>query len=139
MGALTYLAQEPGITIEQLRGPLGRTQSATVRIVDQLVSGGLAERRPGRDGRSVAVHLTTEGAAAAREVLKVRRRTVSTALRALSARDRSTLTGLVETMLTGVTGGVEHGERICRMCDLAACPRRSCPVDIAALQNEAEM
>ena len=36
--ALATLAQEPGLSIEQLRVPLGRTQSATVRVVDQLVA-----------------------------------------------------------------------------------------------------
>ena len=45
--ALATLAQEPGLSIEQLRVPLGRTQSATVRVVDQLAAEGYAERRPG--------------------------------------------------------------------------------------------
>src|SRR5262249_59288143 len=43
--ALATLAQEPGLGIEQLRVPLGRTQSATVRVVDRLVADGYAERR----------------------------------------------------------------------------------------------
>ena len=49
--ALAVLAQEPGLGIEQLKLPLRRTQSATVRVVDQLVAGGHAERRPGHDRR----------------------------------------------------------------------------------------
>ena len=64
--ALATLAQEPGLSIEQLRVPLGRTQSATVRVVDQLAAEGYAERRPGRDQRSVAVVLTPKGAAGRR-------------------------------------------------------------------------
>ncbi|GHJ35537.1 hypothetical protein Sm713_11460 [Streptomyces sp. TS71-3] len=62
--ALTYLAQQPGSGIDRLKDPLGRTQSATVRVVDRLVSDGFAERRPGRNGRSVSVYLTPRGTAA---------------------------------------------------------------------------
>src|SRR5487761_1607350 len=39
---LAVLAQEPGLGIEQLRRQLARTQSATVRVVDQLVAEGQA-------------------------------------------------------------------------------------------------
>jgi hypothetical protein len=70
--ALATLAQEPGLSIERLRVPLGRTQSATVRVVDQLVAEGHAERRPGRDQRSVAVVLTPKGTEAAARVLASR-------------------------------------------------------------------
>src|SRR5215469_3410348 len=70
--ALATLAQEPGLGIEQLRVPLGRTQSATVRVVDQLVAEGYAERRAGRDNRSVAVVPTETGNQAAARVLDSR-------------------------------------------------------------------
>ena len=70
--ALATLAQEPGLSIEQLRVPLGRTQSATVRVVDQLVAEGYAERRAGRDHRAVAVFLTGKGTEAAARVLSSR-------------------------------------------------------------------
>src|SRR5262249_62221255 len=70
--ALAILAQEPGLGIEQLRVPLGRTQSATVRVVDQLAAEGYAERRPRRDQRPVAVVLTAKGAEAASRALGLR-------------------------------------------------------------------
>src|SRR6516164_5687098 len=81
--ALATLAQEPGLSIEQLRVPLGRTQSATVRVVDQLVAEGHAERRPGRDQRSVAVVLTPKGTEAAAQVLASRERALGDAVGAL--------------------------------------------------------
>src|SRR5262249_38787323 len=63
--ALATLAQEPGLGIEQLRVPLGRTQSATVRVVDQLVAVAEAERRAGRGNRSVAAAPPDKGTQAA--------------------------------------------------------------------------
>src|SRR5215469_8092443 len=82
--ALATLAQEPGLSIEQLRVPLGRTQSATVRVVDQLVAEGYAERRPGRDNRSVAVFLTSKGNHAAARVLDSREQALSDAVSPLT-------------------------------------------------------
>src|SRR5215470_10173721 len=86
--ALATLAQEPGLGIEQLRVPLGRTQSATVRVVDRLVAEGYAERRPGRDQRSIAVFLTAEGAEAAARVLASREQALSHAVRPLTPGER---------------------------------------------------
>src|SRR5215471_10338019 len=86
--ALATLAQEPGLGIEQLRVPLGRTQSATVRVVDRLVAEGYAERRPGRDNRSVAVVLTDKGDKAAAGVLGSRQDALTEALSVLGPGER---------------------------------------------------
>jgi MarR family transcriptional repressor of emrRAB len=129
--ALAILAQEPGLGIEQLRVPLGRTQSATVRIVDQLVADGHAERRPGRDQRSVAVVLTERGMAAAAEVLDSRRNVLGEAIAALEPDQQRALEPIVAKLLTALTTDYEQSERICRLCDVAACPQRICPVERA--------
>src|SRR5918999_299240 len=63
-----------GSPIDSLRGPLGLTHSAAVRVVDRLVEAGLARRREGPDRRSVAVELTPEGRAAARAAGRARAR-----------------------------------------------------------------
>jgi DNA-binding MarR family transcriptional regulator len=131
--ALATLAQEPGLGIEQLRVPLGRTQSATVRVVDQLVAEGYAERRPGRNNRSVAVVLTATGAEAAARVLDSRRNALSSALSALDPGERKTLTATLEKLLAGITTDRAHADHICRLCDLAVCPSMTCPVEQAAL------
>ena len=134
--ALATLAQEPGLSIEQLRVPLGRTQSATVRVVDQLVANGHAERRPGRDHRSVAVVLTPKGAAAAGRVLASRERALSDAVGALTPAERKVLTATLEKVLARMTTGRAHADQICRLCDLAVCPEPACPVELAARDRE---
>jgi MarR family transcriptional regulator, negative regulator of the multidrug operon emrRAB len=130
--ALAVLAQEPGLGIEQLRVPLGRTQSATVRVVDQLVAEGYAERRPGRDQRSVAVFLTATGAEAAARVLASREQALRDAVGELTPGERKALTGTMEKVLARITTDRAHADQICRLCDLAACPERVCPVELAA-------
>ena len=130
--ALATLAQEPGLGIEQLRVPLGRTQSATVRVVDQLVAEGYAERRPGHDQRCVSVFLTAKGTEAASRVLACREQALSAAVRPLTSGERKALTGALEKVLAEITSDRAHADLICRLCDLAACPQDACPVDLAA-------
>ena len=50
-----------GRSVDDLRRAVGLTHSGGVRVVDRLVGDGLAERRPGPDGRSVAFALTPAG------------------------------------------------------------------------------
>jgi len=133
--ALATLAQEPGLGIEQLRVPLGRTQSATVRVVDQLVAEGYAERRAGRDNRSVAVVLTETGNQAAARVLDSRQDALTRALSVLGPGERKTLTATLEKVLAEITTDRAHADQICRLCDLVACPEKVCPVELAALAH----
>jgi MarR family transcriptional repressor of emrRAB len=130
--ALTYLAQEPGRSIDQLKRPLGLSQSATVRLVDRLVVDGLVQRRPGRDARSIAVHLTPPGEQVAQAILARRATLLSASLAPLSQDERGALTGLVEKLLGHITEDLAHGDRICRFCDPVVCPSESCPVSRAA-------
>src|SRR5215469_7832887 len=130
--ALATLAQEPGLGIEQLRVPLGRTQSATVRVVDQLVAEGYAERRAGRDSRSVAVVLTDKGNQAAARVLGSREDALTDALGVLGPGERKALTAALEKVLAAITTDRAHADHICRLCDLTACPEKVCPVELAA-------
>ena len=137
--ALATLAQEPGLGIEQLRVPLGRTQSATVRVVDQLVAEGYAERRPGQDQRCVAVFLTARGTRAASRVLASREQLLADAVSPLTPGERKALTGALEKVLDRITSDRAHADLICRLCDLAACPERACPVELAALGPRAQL
>jgi MarR family transcriptional regulator, negative regulator of the multidrug operon emrRAB len=130
--ALATLAQEPGLSIEQLRVPLGRTQSATVRVVDQLVAEGYAERRAGRDHRAVAVFLTGKGTEAAARVLSSRQEALDGALSTLQPGERKALTTALEKVLAAITTDRAHADHICRLCDLAVCPDNTCPVEVAA-------
>ena len=129
--ALAVLSQEAGLGIEQLRRPLSRSQSATVRIVDQLVADGYAQRTDGRDHRSVAVVLTEKGTTAAAQVRDSRRDVLRDALAALDAGERTVLTVVLEKILAAITTDLLHAEQICRLCDLGACPLEACPVELA--------
>jgi MarR family transcriptional regulator, negative regulator of the multidrug operon emrRAB len=130
--ALTHLLRQPGQSIDQLKAPLSLSQSATVRLVDRLAGDGLAERRPGRDGRSIAVHLTPGGVEVAHDILTKRREVLGATLASLGEAERDTMTVLLEKILDDITTDVPHGERICRLCDLEVCPLESCPVAQAA-------
>jgi MarR family transcriptional regulator, negative regulator of the multidrug operon emrRAB len=134
--ALSWLAQEPACGIEQLRRPLGLSQSATVRVVDALEADGLARRSPGLDARSIRVELTAAGRRAARAVQRRRASVVDVALASLSASEQATLTGLLEKMLAALTTDGDHAERVCRLCDWTSCPDPLCPVGAAGREKD---
>jgi DNA-binding MarR family transcriptional regulator len=134
--ALTYLTHEPGLSIDRLKGPLGLSQSATVRLVDRLAADGLVQRQPGRDARSVAVYLTSTGEQVARNILDQRAALLSGALAPLGQQERTVLTGMLEKTLLHLTADVVHARRICRFCERPVCPNEICPVAVAARQAE---
>jgi DNA-binding MarR family transcriptional regulator len=123
-----------GRPIDSLRDPLGLTHSAAVRVVDRLVEAGLARRRPGRDGRSVAVELTAAGREAARDALRARQAVLEAAVDGLTDGERAQLARLQEKILAGLTDGRTSARRTCRLCDLDACGHNDgrCPVTNAA-------
>jgi MarR family transcriptional repressor of emrRAB len=134
-GALISLAGYlDGGPIHSLRDPLALTHSAAVRVVDRLVAEGLAQRRPGRDRRSVAVELTAGGRKAAADALSAREGVLEDALEALTQAERAHLTRLHEKLLGGLTDSRAAAGNICRLCDLHACGHNEglCPVTKAA-------
>jgi DNA-binding MarR family transcriptional regulator len=131
--ALATMLGEPGLSIEQLRRILGLSHSGTVRLVDCLESDGMVERKAGADARTAALHLTAAGKRQARAVLEARRAALAPALDLLTTAERAQLGRLTEKMLAGLSRGREHADHICRLCDLAACPAGTCPVECAVL------
>jgi DNA-binding MarR family transcriptional regulator len=125
----------PGLSIERLRRILGLSHSGTVRLLDRLEREGAVERKAGRDGRSVAVHLTQEGRRHVRAILNRRRSVMGSALELLAPAEQDQLRHLVEKLLAGMTRDREHSDHICRLCDAAACPLAACPVE-CAVQGE---
>ena len=127
----TYLDGSP---IDSIRGPLGLTHSATVRVVDRLVAAGLAERREGADRRSVAVELTPSGRAVAGQAAAGRAAALEDALAALDPGERAELARLHEKILATLADGRAAAGRICRFCDAEACGHEEgrCPVTRAA-------
>src|ERR687894_1531004 len=133
----TYLDGSP---IDAVRGPLGLTHSATVRLVDRLVAAGLARRREGPDRRSVAVELTPAGHKAAAEAARARAEALEEALAGLDAGERAELARLHGKGLGTLTDGRATAGHICRLCDSYACGHWEgrCPVTEAADAAEEE-
>jgi MarR family transcriptional regulator, negative regulator of the multidrug operon emrRAB len=131
--ALASMLGEPGMSIEQLRRILGLSHSGTVRLVDCLAADGMVERKAGADARTAALHLTAAGRRHAKAVLDARRAALAPALDLLSTAERAQFGRLTEKMLAGLSRGREHADHICRLCDLAACPEDSCPVECAVV------
>jgi DNA-binding MarR family transcriptional regulator len=131
-----------GRSTEDLAQALGLTHSGAVRLIDRLADAGLAERRPGRDGRSGSIVLTPRGRALSGKVSAARATAVEAALERLDSNETRALTGLAETLIAGVTahrlrGRTQRDEPaawMCRLCDLASCgrPEGRCPAANAA-------
>jgi MarR family transcriptional repressor of emrRAB len=132
----TYLDGSP---IDAVRGPLGLTHSATVRVVDRLVAAGLARRREGTDRRSVAVELSRDGHRAAAAAVRARAEALEEALSDLDPEERKELARLHAKILGTLTDGRAAAGRICRLCDSHACGHEEgrCPVTQAADAAEA--
>ena len=126
--ALAVLAQQDRLGIEGLRAQLGLSQPATVRLVDALVTDGLAIRRKGVDARSISIALTAAGRRTADALLAERRAVLDAVLQPLTTAQRKLLEGLLDNMLAGLTSDRVEADVICRLCDLAACPQPICPV-----------
>lgn len=126
--AVVVLASSGPLSGTELGKRVGLTQSAAVRLVNSLVSAGLAERSS-RAGRVVLVALTPDGRAAAESLLAAREAVLAPALSALSARQREQLTGLLEPVLAALYGQIRSSELMCRLCDRAVCVSDAvCPV-----------
>jgi MarR family transcriptional regulator, negative regulator of the multidrug operon emrRAB len=127
--AVVYLSQEPGVGVERLRSVLGLSQPATVRLVNQLEGEGLATRSTnGNDARRVEVRLTPAGEARAAEIAEARLAAAGRFLAGVDARDRRTLVDVITRIYARRSPDYAETERVCRLCDLRACPQRSCPI-----------
>ena len=127
--ALVHLQAYPGEPVEALRRVLGISQPATVRLLDRLAAEGLVERRPGRDGRTLAVGLTPAGEAAAGRLLARRAERVRDLLDVLDAGEQARLEPLLEKLTAALAADRPGALRVCRMCDRRACTAGPCPLD----------
>lgn len=133
LSALHHFLDAP--TIGRLRGVVGRTSPATVRMVDRLVAGGYARRRAGEDARASHVALTAQGRRLATRVSSARQATLEEALAELTPAERRRLAGLLGRVMENVVQsklerGLDEGPGwTCRLCDPQACGREhgACP------------
>lgn len=135
--ALVTIGTYPGRAIEEYSRALGLTHSGVVRLVDRLEADGIVERRRGYDARSVTVHPTPVGEARVRAVLAERMRVLRAVLGLLSPEEQGQLERVAEKLLSALTTSRNRADRICRLCDLGACPQDVCPVEVAAREIDA--
>src|SRR5690242_19213409 len=89
---------------EPRRGPRPLADETLAHLgVTGLFQEGHAERRPGRDQRSVAVVLTPKGTETAARELASRERALSDAVGVLTLGERKALTGALEKVLARIT------------------------------------
>lgn len=132
--ALLTVALFPGERIDSLRRVLGLSPSGAVRVVDQLVSGGLVERRASaKDAREALIHPTVRGSRVARRVLAARDAAVQQLLEPLSEQECAQLFSLLERLLVALPSDRDDARHICRLCDHPACEHSWCPVSAGAL------
>jgi MarR family transcriptional repressor of emrRAB len=81
----------------------------------------------------VHLRLTDAGQARARKILDARLAAVGEFLDRATRGDREALVSLIGRLYTAAGPDAAAAERICRLCDLRACPERSSPVGRAVV------
>jgi MarR family transcriptional repressor of emrRAB len=131
--ALVALDSHPAGTVRELSRALGRSHSATVRLLDGLERDELVRRNPGDDARSIRLELTPKGSAAAARMRSVRARALDTLVDTFGDGDVARLEPLLERLLAAAAVDADSRWRICRLCEESRCERNQrCPVDAAA-------
>jgi DNA-binding MarR family transcriptional regulator len=69
--AVVYIALHDGCDQISLGRALGINRASTMKAVDELEALGALERRPGRDRRTNALHLTPSGVAMGRDIERI--------------------------------------------------------------------
>lgn len=129
--ALVSLAATDGLTVTELGRRVGLTQPAASRLVDSLEVSGLTERRPNPyGGRWRIVHVTAAGRDVAHGLLTARKRPLADAVSVLDEDEQRALADLLAKILARLYHRAGHAQRICRLCDRAACDtdEEVCPV-----------
>lgn len=128
--ALVHLQAYPGESVGSLAQVLGVSQPAAVKVADRLAADGLAERRPGDDGRTRALHLTDTGRAAAHRVLADRAERLDELVAVLEPAEREALLPLLEKLVAALADDRAGALTVCRLCDRDTCCRqpRGCPL-----------
>ncbi|HEY3728575.1 MAG TPA: MarR family transcriptional regulator [Solirubrobacteraceae bacterium] len=119
--ALVHLEAYPDEPLDSLRVALRISQPGAVRVVDRLEEQGLVQRRPGPDGRTRALRLTSAGLAAAHGVQRRRASALSELTASLSASERGRLLPLLERITSSLAVDRPGAVATCRLCDRDTC------------------
>jgi len=127
--ALVVIGYGLGPSNDQLRRILRLSHPGSVRLVDRLVADDLVERRPGRDRRSIALYLTSQGAAQREALLAGRLAAIRPLLLGLDEGEQGQLAGLLHKLLAGLELADLDRCTVCRLCDDRVCTK--CPIPAA--------
>jgi DNA-binding MarR family transcriptional regulator len=131
--ALVALDSHPAVSVAHLSRTLGRSHSATVRLLDGLERDGLVGRRPGEDARSIQLGLTPSGRDAATRVRTSRAAVLDGLVDALTVGEVRDAERLLERLLAATATDADSRWRTCRLCEERRCEFIGpCPVDDAA-------
>jgi MarR family transcriptional regulator for hemolysin len=98
---LTRLHRRPGASLSELAEMMEVEKATAGRMIDRLVANGWVERRTARDDRRVKrVYLTDDAERVHKRIWRVAEETVDAALADLSARERTQLMSLLQTVKT---------------------------------------
>jgi MarR family transcriptional regulator, negative regulator of the multidrug operon emrRAB len=131
LAAMNAIGQQREVSVSFVARVTGLTHAGAVRVVNRLVAQQFVVRGPGPDGRTVAVSLTPKGRKLWRQQQLARSKQLESLLSGLDPKNRKLTDGLVETLLTLISGDGKDSERLCRLCDEASCPQDVCPVTLA--------
>lgn len=127
--ALVVIGYGLGPSNDELRRILGLSHPGCVRLVDRLAADGLVERRPGRDGRAVALFLTAAGHGLRETLLAGRLAAIRPLLQPLDDAEQAALGGLLHKLLAGLPTSDAERCHLCRLCDDHVCS--DCPIPAA--------
>lgn len=96
--ALALVRAQPGLDQSALGRALSINRASAMKLVNLLEERGLVERRPGRNLRSHALHLTIEGEAQLRDMIGRLRASEAPLLATLSKAERETLLRLLHRL-----------------------------------------
>lgn len=127
--AVVVIGYGLGPSNDELRRILGLSHPGCVRLVDRLVADGLVERRPGRDRRAIALHLTAAGQQLRERLLVGRLAAIRPLLQPLTAAEQDQLGGLLHKLLAGLPTSDLERCNLCRLCDDRVCSNCPIPAD----------
>ena len=126
--AVVLICREPGLSVGDLAVRLGRSHSATVRVVDRLEEAGLVKRaRTKSDARRATLALTATGRKKVEGAAQPADESVDVLLQDLTSGERVLLERILSKVVAQLPGGVTDGGRICRYCEPATCGAEGCP------------
>jgi DNA-binding MarR family transcriptional regulator len=133
--ALTAVHHNSGLSVKELARFLRMRSPSAVELIDRLVVMGLMKRRPGADGRTRALELTSRGGRVADAVLSARRQVVAARLEQLDKQQRQTLHDTLASLLSGSHQLDIDLDHLCRRCDESVCTPARCPVEHGDLSD----